>query len=84
MPRSLATARNDDSNNLVVKNSTEIKKSECVLIGDSKYDAIGAEQAGIDFIGVTYGFGFKSSDNLNSFKYVGIANSVNELFTLLR
>ena len=31
--------------------------SEVVLIGDTKYDAIGAVKAGIDCIGVTYGFG---------------------------
>lgn len=32
-------------------------RSEVVLIGDTKYDAIGAVKAGIDCIGVTYGFG---------------------------
>lgn len=32
-----------------------------VLIGDSEYDAVGAEQAGINFIGVTYGFGFNKT-----------------------
>ena len=32
-------------------------KSRIVLIGDTKYDAAGAGEAGIDCIGVTYGFG---------------------------
>ena len=32
-------------------------RSEVVLIGDTKYDAVGAKKAGIDCIGVTYGFG---------------------------
>ncbi|MGN0550264.1 MAG: HAD hydrolase-like protein [Acutalibacteraceae bacterium] len=31
----------------------------CVLIGDSAFDALGAMEAGCDFIGVTYGFGKK-------------------------
>ena len=31
--------------------------SEVVLIGDTKYDAVGAVKAGIDCVGVTYGFG---------------------------
>ncbi len=31
-------------------------RSQAVLIGDTKYDAQGASQAGIDCIGVTYGF----------------------------
>lgn len=28
-----------------------------MLIGDTKYDVLGAKEAGIDCIGVTYGFG---------------------------
>lgn len=32
-------------------------KSQVVLIGDTKYDVIGAKQLGIDCIGITYGFG---------------------------
>lgn len=34
-------------------------RSEVVLIGDTKYDAVGAVKAGIDCIGVTYGFGMR-------------------------
>lgn len=36
------------------------RKGETVLIGDSLYDAVGAKEAGISFIGVTYGFGFQN------------------------
>lgn len=32
---------------------------KAVLIGDSQYDYEGAEAAGVDFIGVLYGFGFE-------------------------
>lgn len=32
--------------------------AETVLVGDSVHDARGAEQAGVSFLGVTYGFGF--------------------------
>ena len=31
-------------------------KEEVVLIGDTRYDALGAKEAGIDCIGITYGF----------------------------
>lgn len=34
-------------------------KSKVVLVGDSEYDAEGAKNAGVDFIGVMYGFGLK-------------------------
>ena len=39
-----------------------VKPSECVLVGDSKYDYEGAEIAGVDCIKVNWGFGFKASD----------------------
>lgn len=35
----------------------EVDRSEVVLLGDTLYDADGARQAGIDCIGLTYGFG---------------------------
>lgn len=33
-------------------------KENVVYVGDSEYDLIGANEAGVTFIGVTYGFGF--------------------------
>lgn len=33
-------------------------QNETVLVGDSEFDAAGAKEAGIDFLAVTYGFGF--------------------------
>ena len=35
---------------------SEKEKSEVVLIGDTRYDAEGAKEVGIDCIGITYGF----------------------------
>lgn len=34
------------------------RKDEAILVGDSNNDYIGSQQSGVDFIGVTYGFGF--------------------------
>ena len=51
-------------------------KSDAVLVGDSVYDAIGAEQAGIAFIAVTYGFGFKSEDDLENLSHVAVCDDV--------
>lgn len=36
----------------------EIGNTETVLVGDSNNDWIGAQRANVEFIGVTYGFGF--------------------------
>ncbi len=37
--------------------TTGIDRKETILIGDTKFDAIGAREAGISCLGVTYGFG---------------------------
>lgn len=37
-------------------------REDAVLIGDTKYDADGAAQAGIDCIGVSYGFGTRRDE----------------------
>ena len=58
----------------------EESSKQAVLIGDSLYDAVGAREAGIDFIGVTYGFGFHSKEEI--IPYPG-AESVFELQQLL-
>ena len=52
------------------------------MVGDSKYDAIGSEQADIDFIAVTYGFGFKTKDEVNHFPNVCVASSIDGLMDL--
>ncbi len=45
-------------------------KSDVVLIGDTKFDAIGAKKLGIDCIGVSYGFGTKEELIENGAVYV--------------
>lgn len=41
----------------------EVDERSAILIGDSNNDVIGAEEAGVKFIGVTYGFGFAPDKN---------------------
>ena len=38
------------------------RPQQTVLVGDSLYDAKGARQAGVAFLAVTYGFGFRSAE----------------------
>lgn len=45
----------------------KVDKTGAVLIGDSSYDAIGAFEANMDFIAVTYGFGFKNTEDANQY-----------------
>ena len=39
-----------------------VSKNEILMIGDTESDKIGAENAGVDFLPVTYGFGFIGND----------------------
>lgn len=53
--------------------------SRAVMVGDSSYDAIGASEIGMNFIGVTYGFGFKTSSDVFAYDAIGAANSPKEI-----
>lgn len=57
--------------------------SKAVVIGDSDNDAMAASQLGIRFIGVTYGFGFESKEDVEKFKHIGVSSSVSEIKELL-
>ena len=60
-----------------------VDTSKCVLIGDSVYDAQGAQEAGMDFIGVTYGFGFKSKEEVLQMGAIAAADNCMELTDIL-
>ncbi|MBD3109192.1 HAD family hydrolase [Bacillus sp. AGMB 02131] len=55
--------------------------SDFIMIGDRKHDIIGANQCGIDSVGVTYGYG--SLNELQSFQPTYIAKSVKQLQSIL-
>ena len=57
--------------------------SKAIMIGDSDNDAIGAQEIGTQFIGVTYGFGFSKKEDICKYKNVGSADSTQELVSLL-
>ncbi|MBQ9518267.1 MAG: HAD-IA family hydrolase [Firmicutes bacterium] len=73
-----ATMSKADIIKLVIK-ELGCPKSDILMVGDSDNDALGAENAGINFIGVTYGYGFKTADDVNQFKNIGIADSCGAL-----
>ncbi len=53
-----------------------------ILVGDRKHDIIGAQKAGIDSIGVLYGFG--SKEELNQIGATRIASSPLEILTIAK
>ena len=57
--------------------------SRVVMIGDTEYDAIGARDIGVDFIGVSYGFGYRSVDEIKGCGAVGAAQTPMEILKFL-
>lgn len=54
---------------------------DAVMIGDREHDVLGAQENGIDTIGVLYGYG--SRDELEKAGAMHIAETVNDIFDLL-
>ena len=55
--------------------------SQCLMIGDRKFDLIGASHFGMDAMGVLYGFG--DIEELSSYPNVAIAPTVEDIGKLL-
>lgn len=80
-----------DNNNILTKtdiinlciSEMEVSKEYCVLIGDTDYDARGAVQVGISFIGVTYGFGYKKKTSIVSDMCIGMVDSPIEILNFI-
>ncbi len=49
----------------------------CVMVGDTQYDAEGAYEAGVPFIGVSYGFGDR--EKMKKYPTVGTADHPSEI-----
>jgi len=60
-----------------------IGADQAVLIGDTCYDSEGAEKAGCLFIGVTYGFGFKTKEDVDEYPNIGTAASPGDVYDLI-
>lgn len=69
--------------NKAIEISSVRSYGEVVMIGDTKHDAIGANELGLDFIGVTYGFGFKNENEVIGDNVIGIAKSPMEIINYL-
>ncbi len=56
---------------------------DAVMVGDTDNDAVGAKELGIPFIGVTYGFGFRTHDDVYKFPAIGAADTTEQLTNLI-
>lgn len=56
---------------------------KAIMVGDSENDAVGAAEVGMNFIGVTYGYGFKSNDDVIKYNNIGYADKCIELYHII-
>ena len=60
-----------------------IAPEQAVLIGDTEFDAEGAAEAGVPFLAVTYGFGFRGPEDLGARPCLGMVGTPEEAASLL-
>lgn len=61
-----------------------VSQDETILVGDSVFDAEGAKEAGVDFLAVTYGFGFQKGEKLDKrIRAVSVAADAYEIASKL-
>ena len=46
-------------------------REEAIMVGDRCYDAIGAADAKVDFVGALYGFGFRNMNDVTKYDNIG-------------
>jgi len=62
-----------------IKASRAKSRDRVVVVGDTRSDEAAAKECGADFIGVTYGFGFKSRDDITYGRAAGDIQSLREI-----
>lgn len=66
-----------------IEHFSDCSLKECVMVGDSDYDAQAAHEAGIDFVGVTYGYGFLKEADIGMWPHIGICDKIISLTNVL-
>ena len=59
-------------------------KSSIVLVGDTVHDQKGAEEFGIDFLAVDYGYGYRPGDTAESAKAIAMCSTCAQVFEALK
>jgi phosphoglycolate phosphatase len=57
----------------------DVAQDKTVLVGDTLHDASGAQEAGLSFIGVTYGYGLTNHNDLSNLPCLGLASNTDQL-----
>ena len=65
-------------------NEISAQKGSSILIGDSYHDGAAAQELGVGFIGVTYGFGFKTLEEAQEYSPIFTAISASQITDFFR
>lgn len=57
---------------------------KAIMVGDTVHDAVAANQLGMDFLGVLYGFGFKAAEEVKEYSGIPPAGEAGEIITILK
>lgn len=55
---------------------------QCIMVGDTIHDYVGAVDANTSFIGVTYGFGFRTAEEIMNLGALAACSSTKEMETV--
>lgn len=58
-------------------------KTQALMVGDSPFDGYAAQDAGVDFLPLTCGEGFRDRTKLDEVRHIATAGSMAELLTLI-
>lgn len=61
----------------------QLASEEAIMVGDTEHDAIAARQLGMDFLGVTYGFGFKTPEEVAGYSEIASAEYSERILAIL-
>ena len=67
---------------MLVLNQLDADKQDVVMVGDTRFDLIGAEKMGLDAIGVTYGFA--SREELHNYPHIALVDDISEITDVLQ
>ena len=54
------------------------------MVGDALNDAIASNRVGMPFVGVTYGYGFRSNENYVNIPNIGLVNNLKDLLNIIK
>ena len=60
------------------------EKEDVVFFGDSVYDGVGAKAVGVDFVGLSYGFGFADKTTLDAMDCVQVLEKPEDLLSFVK